>query len=368
MNKSILHKKTSLHLFVLILPFLTIGCFDNLGWCAPDYEELQSRIYVVNLNGELSTVEQEWIKYGHGSLEYYGIDNHQNYLYYTDSYISSPEEIVRLNYINGSKNTFVLDEKGERFTLSPSGNFFAYEKTLLNHRSDINIFSLLDSSSTLVPRDSAILYNSSPKWISENEITYNGYNRNGNELGIFKVNLLNSTIEQLTNLNGSWGYDLSMDGENVVLSARIKGVERGDEISIFIKKKEDEAPFFVAKGTYPKILPFKGKFIFESPDGIWLSDFDGNTELLYSDRFSYSNKGNLTVSPDGSSIVISNHDGIFRVDIESKEMTQLTSMNDFVSDYGHWESINSSFNDPVFSPDGTKIFFVVTLRYFDDGC
>ncbi|MDZ7808462.1 MAG: hypothetical protein U5K71_15320 [Gracilimonas sp.] len=74
------------------------------------------------------------------------------------------------------------------------------------------------------------------------------------------------------------------------------------------------------------------------------------------------------ISPDGSSIVIANYEGLFLIDIETKEITQLTEKRDFISGNGQWESINSSFNSPWFSADGAKIYFSITLNYFGDGC
>lgn len=99
-----------------------------------------------------------------------------------------------------------------------------------------------------------------------------------------------------------------------------------------------------------------------------LSDFNGNTELLYSGDYSHSIYRSASVSPDGSSIVIANYEGLFLIDIETRKITQLTEKSDFMIGNGHWESINSSFNSPWFSADGSKIYFSITLNYFDDGC
>lgn len=358
--------KRFLKIFLIaIIPFFFVNCFDGIGGCAPDYEESQSRLYTIDLDGQIIPIEKNWVEYGHGSLVFYGLDESKSYLYYTDNSILSPEEIIRLNYQNGAKNTFILDKDGEQFSLSPNGSLFVFENNPSPRTSDISIVSLSDSVTILAPRDSLVKSNRLPKWISQNVITYNAYDQDGIPIGIFKANIADSTFEQLTEMNGKWGYDISENAELVVFSSETKGSDGLSKSSIFIKKKDVEVPFYVGSGTYPQLIPSKNKFIYSGGSGIMISDFNGNKEILYTGNISYRN---LSISPDGKNVVLSNTEGIFLIDTDTKEITQLTEKSDYITVNGQWESINSSFNFPIFSAEGTRIFFVLSLNYFDDGC
>ncbi|MDZ7808461.1 MAG: hypothetical protein U5K71_15315 [Gracilimonas sp.] len=213
--------------------------------------ENEARFYVINLNGDISAVEKNWSGNGHGASVIYGLDDTQNYLYYTDNYIYSPEEIIRLNYETGNESAIILDEKGERFSLiSGWQSHLPYEKIQPDGDADVSIISIFDTTSILAPRDSTIKSNRSPKWISDNEITFNAFGESDG-LGVFKANIVDSTIEQLTKLNGRWGYDVSKDGEIVVLSAEIEGDDGLSESSIFLKNTHENDPIYIGPGTYP---------------------------------------------------------------------------------------------------------------------
>lgn len=359
-------KRFNIVLIICVTPLFLSGCLEGIGGCAPDFEKYETRLFMIDENGVINAIEEDWVDNSYGDLSllsFYGLDESNDLIYFTRNYVSSPEEIIRLNYYTGDQSVFVLDEDGKSFSLSPDGSLFTYEKIRPSGAADVSIVSISDTSTNFAPRDTSVKSNRSPKWISKDEIVYKAFGESDG-LGIYKVNIVDSTIEQLTDLTPRWGYSLYNEGEVVVLSVETEGNDGLSESSIYIKKKNEIDPIYVASGTYPRIIPQKEQFIFNGSDGIMISDFNGNTEALYNG----SVNSNLAISPNGNRFIVTNYDGIFSIDFETKEVIQLVEMSDFISDFGQWESISSSFNNPKFSSIETKIFFSLTLRYFDDGC
>src|SRR5699024_27110 len=77
---------------------------------------------------------------------------------------------------------------------------------------------------------------------------------------------------------------------------------------------------------------------------IWIMDIDGSneTQIATGEYFHFNPKW----SPDGSTILYSTKDGIFTVDVDTKDTTMI-----------HDPGFDNDGYDALWSPDGSKILF-----------
>lgn len=360
-------KRTNILLFILLAPFLMSGCFENFGGCAPDAERLERQFYRINLNGQVEAIENEWKRTygGDGDLvEIYGLDEANNFLFFTEDYIRSSGDIIRLNYLTKEKESFIIDEHGQRFRLSPDGKRFLYEKYLGKLEFNVYIANINDTLGIPVPKDSTFTSIRYPKWHTNNEIMY------ASQDALYKVNLIDSTIEKLAKKYPFFGYDISGDQQVIVLSGYEDVSDPNSEKAVYLKHSSASEISFLVLGSYPILVPNRDKLIYETSSDIMLTDFEGNRQSLYAKNStrSYSENHQIALSPTGNKITITEADGIYLIDIPTIQIQKLVSQEEFIPTDSEWESISTSFTAPIFSTDGSEIFFSLTLDYWDDGC
>jgi hypothetical protein len=323
----------------------------------------------VDLNGEVSPLEKFTRSTSYqsgGKIRVYGFDEINKIIYFTTDHINRSGEITALNYTTGKSNTFIMDFYADNFILSPNGEMFLYEKYLGDLRFSIYLVSLNDSLGTPVPKDSSFSSLRFPKWYSNNEIIYAAND------GLYKVGLIDSTVTQIGNQFPFFGYDFSSDLNTVVLSSYVDRNESNSQISIYLKKGANSESSYLATGTYPLLIHGKDNLIYETSSDIVLSDFDGNTKSIYAKKStrSYSEFHQIALSPDGNKLAIAESNGIYLVDIFSQTKQKIVDYEDFISDQDRsdYTSIETLFNTPIFSSDGSKIFFSFTKDGYSDGC
>jgi hypothetical protein len=353
---------------LLIFGLFQTSCLDY-PICAPDAFNSTQRFYSVDLNGEVSPLEKftRSISYQSGSkIRVYGFDEINKIIYFTTDYISRSGEITALNYTTGESNIFIMDFYADNFTLSPNGEMFLYEKYLGDLRSEIYLVSLNDSLGTPVPKDSSFSSLRFPNWYSNNEIIYAAND------GLYTVGLIDSTVTQIGNQFPFFGYDISSDLNTIVLSGYVDRNESNSQVAIYLKKAADSETSYFTIGTYPLLIQGQDKLIYETSTDIVLSDFEGNIKSIYAKKStrSYSEFHQIALSPDGNQLAIAESDGIHLIDIYTLSNRKIVDYEDFISDQDRsdYTSIEALFNTPIFSSDGSTIFFSFTKGVYSDGC
>ncbi|MEQ9310305.1 MAG: hypothetical protein RLN90_12695 [Balneolaceae bacterium] len=243
-----------------------------------------------------------------------------------------------------------------------------YQNTIGFNNSIIKIAQLFDASNIWIPSDTSFQQSGvrMPIWESDEKISFLS-----NE-GVFLINQHDSTLNLISNRRPSHGYDISIENERVIFSDRDDSSNQLDDAMIFYKEGFDNTFVFLTRGVFPILVPNKNKFLYETSSELYISDFNGITKSLYkkSDSYYYNSSGKkrIAISPDGISLVITTSDGVYLIDINSNEIKKLVGTEYFVPD--NWESPSntSSFVAPIFSSDGTKIFFSITLNEVNFKC
>ena len=342
------------------------GCLDNLnmGNCPEPEEEITRRVYSVTLDGQVEAVEPDWKRhFGIGDIvEMHGLDSLRNYLYFSDH---NSYGMIRINYRTNEQAFYSAD--GKNFDLSPDGTRFVYEKTM-NFNSIIYIDEILQSTNTWFPSDTMFQVTGLrfPEWETDNMISFSS------KEGIFLINQNDSTIQLITKIQPSSGYDISLQNENIVFSNLNESGQYSDDAVIYFQKGFNKEIKPLKKGVYPVFIPNTDKFLYETISEIMISDFDANTEILYkkpeSDYYNSYNKKKMALSPNGEQLAITLNDGVYLIDITSKKIQKIVDTSYFVSEDWESPSNESSFVAPIFASDGSKIFFSITLKEVHFGC
>lgn len=134
-----------------------------------------------------------------------------------------------------------------------------------------------------------------------------------------------------------------------------RGIEGGVDVYLFDSNNWKKGRKDLTYGRYSIIsdaaissngdVVFANKIFNEFPDGMYLIPNDEIHEILPHAEKLYDGPANyVDWAPNGREVAFSNKEGIFLLDVFTKQVTQLL-------DYGY---------RPVFSPDGSKLAFLVS--------
>lgn len=145
------------------------------------------------------------------------------------------------------------------------------------------------------------------------------------------------------------------DGDRYILCVGIGiGIEDGTDVYLFDTKNVDRGRKDLTYGQFSTVrdaaISVNGDVVFsnvinnEFPDGIYLIPNEEIHETFPKAEKLFDGAANyVDWAPNGQEIVFSNNNGIFLLNVDTKKVSQIL-------DYGY---------RPVFSPDGSKLAFVV---------
>ncbi len=146
------------------------------------------------------------------------------------------------------------------------------------------------------------------------------------------------------------------EGDRYILCVgRGRGIEGGVDVYLFDSNNWKKGRKDLTYGRYSIVsdaaissngdVVFANKILNKFPDGIYLIPNDEIHEIFPHAEKLYDGPANyVDWAPNGREVAFSNNEGIFLLDVFTKEVTQLL-------DYGY---------RPVFSPDGSKLAFIVS--------
>ncbi|GEM_PF-5607075 len=367
--------KTGLLLLFIIA---SSGCgdpierFDTLH-CGPSSTYQKFRFYSVNTNGEnLRTLQPEWVSHSKNSdLKIYDLDASKDILYYTSAgdRLNAPVNIVQLNYKDGIvEDEIQLDldyEWAKNFKLSPNGQWFAFQ-AYVEGKWQVRLINIQNQYVRTIPQDSS-LSNTIPRWLSNQKLIYDSDSTAWNSstssaMGLHLANLKDSTFKRFTPKLLLDSYDIDRSTKNIVIGGQKEEEDGGLEEVVYRSSIGGNKAEVIASGNSPQFVDSKN-IIYYTSKGINRSNLEGDSEVIYTGDF---NKA--AISPDGNTIGFIKTDGLYKVDIATKERVKILSPDIFLpEEEGNWSSIEVRFNGLIFT-EGDQINVAVIREYSNSGC
>lgn len=343
--------------FLLIVGLWLLGSCVNLPTdCGADSSKYESRIYSISTDGSsLKAITPAWSSFDSEYFQWYGIDPTNKLFYYTEDIIGSPQKIIRFNLVSKISDQINVDNGGINFTLSPDGKSFLYERGR-----DIGISLVNGSNQHLIPRDTSYSMVSDAGWLSNDQIIYDAYGE-GKGIGMFEMNLSDSSITKISSDVGEWGWDFSSDRKAVVLSTPDPAGAAIVYKDISLSKKT-----IIDEGSYPNFVDGDTKILYETKAALWISDLKGNKhEVLPESGFGINN--NIAVINGGKEVLLVNSKGLWILNIGDETIKEIVSPDSFLPPKSDG-SVTVSLRNPIISRDGSTIYFIVGRSYYYSGC
>lgn len=354
-------------LIILTLLSLSLNsCFEFPTSCGLDYHEVEYELWSLDVkDGSINSI-YNWPSQGgedkpESYLRIYGISPNNNEIYYTKDFIRAPEELHRLNLKQGIEDTLNIDNSGRDFVLSPSGDFFAYQKD-----TTVWISNIQTSEKNAIPHLEDLNVLGSHKWYLDDNHLIVGASGTKSGQGMWLVNFSDSTYNKITDRT-SHQYDITNDGSKIVLSVS----EPLEYPQIQYKEINSEELISVDTGNHPRFVNDDNSVIYEQIEGIFMSDLKGNIQKIFNKEGggSRTSKGKIAVSLDNRLVAYSDQDELTIYNSVKEENIISLNPSDYVpSEKENWESISIDFSELIFSTDSQKLYFLVERDHFDDGC
>lgn len=352
-----------------VLCTLTVsGCVIGFaGGCAPDYEEHSLELWSVNVQGsDESLIYDGWPVQEYGSLQIYDysllVPSRSGNAFYYHSDNHHDEDGIYLFDITTGTPAYISNTQGRRdYVLSRNQQWVAFAKHVGSRQIWI---TSTDGAITRPITSDTTANHGNPVWLSNNRIAYvKSRWKGGADTGIWIENLHSGERQKLTD-DILYNFDLSFDGSRLLY--QLNPDDDGPaQPTIYLRKGESEAE--LATGHSATFGPNDDNIVYTSDAyELWVMNTDGSAKT----RLSQAGKRlrGFDVSEDGSSVVYVADNDLWYISISGTYPIKLVDAEEYVGPLEEWESIDPVVRSPLFSRDGSKVFYLIGRSFFDNGC
>lgn len=295
----------------------------------------------------------------HSNITPLGLDSERHLFYYSTRPRGMGSSFTRMELQLPRISTIQLDEDANSvFTLSPKGNYFAYQK-----QSRIWITTVDGSVTHPIPTHPEIPVSRHPRWHQTDEqLIFSTDN------GLWMLNLADSTYRNLFDSYPDW-YTISADGRWIAVESRKPD---GTKKILLVDSLNGEQRELV-DGFAPRFVNGDTEILYERDEGIYVTTLTGFYRKYYPKTYAYSlsSAGHLLVSPKGRYVVILIYEGMLIIDMTTSTIVKTikTDHPDIQpDDMYNWPALSFRFPKVFFNADESKVYFILERTYSDDGC
>src|SRR5690554_181155 len=264
----------TLYTSIVFISLFFIGCFDFPEQCGMDFEKTEYELWNLEVFNSSFSKSHTWntksSNNGYSSnYKFYGVTPDKKYLYYTDSNSISYLNLYKLDLNLDEVTKIQIESDAKDYTLSPSGEFAAYQK-----RSKVWISDTKGNSKYMLPRSDSLQYFGSPKWyVDVDRLLINGASTYS-KAGLWLVNLKDSSYSRISFDKNVTKYDLSCNGSKIV----VQDNESSDSPIIKYKNIFSDDLLTLSVGHSPKFVNEGKSILFERSNDVYISSLSGKTK------------------------------------------------------------------------------------------
>jgi Tol biopolymer transport system component len=328
--------------------------------CGHDFVTIEFELMSLNLNDFSADSVYSWPFYrGEYSISFnrkvYGVSPDGSEIFFTEDHTRDSATVFRLNVNSGEKEKIEVDSYGFNFSLSPNSNYMAYQNN------GVWIYSFTENESYKLPLVNGNVIPIRPEWyLGEKELIVSGSG------GMWRYSLSDSSYVKI-NDSGYGTYSLSADGSKIAIQIS----EALQPSRVAYKPLTFGEVIILDEGTSPRFVNNDQAIVYEQLYGIYISTLTGTTNKIFDktgggDR---SRTGSFAVSPDGNKMAFADREMLYLYDTVNERISFSKPLSELLPvDPGNWASIDYRIHQIRFTPDNQKMFFMVDIKKYDDGC